>query len=598
MRNIVKYALFVSTAVLALQSNAASYNLTFKGGELPGDVITESRTGFAPDASGYKRGWTKSGWTCDRYGTRGYVALCPTYSPESIADVESVLTLPPLGIEASNLLSWEALSMMPQRPEQYKVVATDADSGEETLLAEINGEDGVFTPHAISLSGFAGKKIALSFICTSTHGYMLALSDVKVSAPTSPILKISGALPQKYAGVGIGRDIKNIPLQITFTNVGCGGNTSLQCSSMTYDSQYSDHLTQMWECGEQKSVTFNITALRDMLTNYSISIEGSDTPLYESELYASAFRRTMLVEEGTGLWCVNCTAGMLASQQFEREYGEESAFFANAHYSDILDNPQYCSGLEFHSLPTLMLNRVRNTASDNTALFTPELYLPSDYRLSIESSEVSEERVNVKVAVESAENVNNEDGNLRIGYILTGDFHEPENGAFKQRNSSTSLTSMQYYYLPSEIPASLSYCKDVALTGHEYAFEGVKGSVAAELSPGVENYFTFSLTPADFTLNYIQNLNIDLKDTRVMALLIHAGSGQILAVDSAPANMGLRPGSVPGIEEDRVLETNNLFYNLHGMCVGSDYKSLPSGIYIHKGKKLIKNLFNNLTQLE
>lgn len=112
---------FAVTLASALGMVAAEtpYEVSFKAGIIPAGVSVANNNALLPNADGYKRGWTDIGWTVDRYGARGYVALSPTYTVTVDSDgktgpvspSENVLTLPLLTIKDGDFLKWDALSM-------------------------------------------------------------------------------------------------------------------------------------------------------------------------------------------------------------------------------------------------------------------------------------------------------------------------------------------------------------------------------------------------------------------------------------------------------------------------------------------------------
>ena len=53
-------------------------------------------------------------------------------------------------------------------------------------------------------------------------------------------------------------------------------------------------------------------------------------------------------------------------------------------------------------------------------------------------------------------------------------------------------------------------------------------------------------------------------------------------------NFGNEITSVEGIDADSFIQTTGRIYNLNGQQVGNDLKSLPRGIYIVNGKKVMK----------
>ncbi len=48
------------------------------------------------------------------------------------------------------------------------------------------------------------------------------------------------------------------------------------------------------------------------------------------------------------------------------------------------------------------------------------------------------------------------------------------------------------------------------------------------------------------------------------------------------------PSAVENVTIETIDEANAPIYNLQGVCLGTDWDSLPAGLYIRSGKKLLK----------
>ncbi len=51
---------------------------------------------------------------------------------------------------------------------------------------------------------------------------------------------------------------------------------------------------------------------------------------------------------------------------------------------------------------------------------------------------------------------------------------------------------------------------------------------------------------------------------------------------------GVETSVIETLHNDILLNTDNKVYNLNGQMVGTDIENMPKGIYIYKGKKIIK----------
>ncbi len=411
------------TILLPVLANAASagaeeplYKLDLSGGSLPAGVKVENVNGVLPDEGAYKHGYTKQGWIVDRLDNRGYVALSPTYNGAN-SSCENVLsfTLPSASGGKELLLEWDARSVYRHFPESYRV-ELQGEGGESAVLAQIKEEAFSWQTHrvALSASGLSGD-VTVRFVCTSSNGYMLALTGVQVVEAEAR-------------------------------------------AELTDDESY-----------------------------------------VEEELFD--FTRKLVVDHGTGTWCTNCPVAEIDLDALRNEYPER-LIELNTHVNDIMANKPYWDALKWYSVPRMMLNRIKATEGDGTKKFKDYYDQPSQFSVKVKYAEDEPGhgiyRITGKVQV--AETIDNSDDRYRMAYVVTADFHKPENPLYAQKNNCTQPVYGAYYYLPSLIPAPLMYYDDVTAT-YETAFTGVEGSLPATLEPGVTYDFRVDMDRPELVMN-------------------------------------------------------------------------------------------------
>lgn len=581
----------LSLALASVSANA-DYELTFKGGKFPAGVEATSLSSFVPDASGYQRGWTRDGWTVDRYGSIGYVALAPTFNLSELK-VESLLALPQIEIGENDVLSWNAISFMAERPESYSVVAIDVDTQNITSLIEIERESSSWHPRALALGGLAGKNVRIGFLATSSDGYMLALSGVKISAPESGNIQFCGQMPRHFFGTEDLRDessaLNAVAISMTLTNTGAILSSGRLSAISDGKEQYHIDIDNNWMPGEEREVSFLIPASMDASTPYSIEFAPlSDSEqkinLFESSFYTSDFRRNLVVDEGTGMWCVNCPNGIMALDDLERTY-PGSVIELTTHYNDYLQNISYFNALGYRQLPYMTLNRIASSSGENTKNFGDYIDMPCRFGIDLAANIAEDGSIIAKANITSAESVDNAAGNLRIGYVLIQDFHKPGFEAFYQRNNISITSGLQYYYLPSTIPSDLAYFHNVTLSEASEAFDGIEGSLPAELKSGESYEHTWRIVLPDWSER--TGLEIDARNCKVVAFLLDSTDSHILNAavtavgNDATGAINYIPGEAEAIDA-------GMIYNLHGIPMGRNAGILPPGIYIRNGKKIAK----------
>ena len=194
MRDVTRIQIFsLLVGGSSLMSMASSYELDLSRGIFPGGIETANVNGVLPVDSLYKHGYATTGWTVDRLDNRGYVALSPTYTGKE-TPCENLLSLPEMEISDDNILCWEARSVYRHFPESYRVVAYPSDGGATVTLTEVEAEDYYWKQHTLLLESLVGKKVRIGFVCTSSSGYMLALTGVRVAYDVEPTSEISSSV--------------------------------------------------------------------------------------------------------------------------------------------------------------------------------------------------------------------------------------------------------------------------------------------------------------------------------------------------------------------------------------------------------------------
>lgn len=527
---------FAVTLASALGMVAAEtpYEVSFKAGIIPAGVSVANNNALLPNADGYKRGWTDIGWTVDRYGARGYVALSPTYTVTVDSDgktgpvspSENVLTLPLLTIKDGDFLKWDALSMHPDFPEAYRV-EIEAD-GSKVILFSTDAEDAQWVTRVADLSEYAGKEVSISFICVSTNRYILALDAISVGAPQGISLQSRDDTPIYYGPE------TSAPVTIEALNTGASLSGGSLVLTVDYEDVQTVAIESVWNTGENRSFGFTAPLELNRRTEYDVYYVAPDNTdrilLSRKTLYSSNFKKKLVVDKGTGMWCVNCPEGILSIESLERQFGE-SLIMLDTHItsgsasSDILANPSYFDGLGFNSVPWMKLNRIRNSASSSPQLFYNFYYRQVMFNLGITGLELQGNgSASVTVTVEASEQTDNSDGRYRVGYMLTSDFRNPDNNAhYFQRNGCNQVSSDRFYYLPARIPAPLCTFRHVTLTSDD-AFTGIEGSLPTDITSRSGHTFTWSFDRPEAVA--------DINDIRIVAYVLDTQTGEIMAADA------------------------------------------------------------------
>ncbi|MDE6026823.1 MAG: hypothetical protein K2G23_01975 [Muribaculaceae bacterium] len=260
-------------------------------------------------------------------------------------------------------------------------------------------------------------------------------------------------------------------------------------------------------------------ALSDIRVGNDVESEGEIGSSSPSPENSDGFTRALVVDKATGMWCVNCPEGDVAIESLMERFGNR-LILLNTHVRDVLANEAYWDSLKWYSVPRMMLNRIKATEGPNTKKFSDYYDQPTPFGISFDSPVVAEDgMIKVTAEVRVSEPVDNSDGQYRVGYVLTGNFHEADNARYNQKNNCTQPSYGAFYYLPSEIPSALMYYDDVTLTS-ETAFSGIEGSLPALMTPG-ETYKV---------VLEIENpsLHEALSESHITAFVMDAVSGELM----------------------------------------------------------------------
>lgn len=490
----------------------AAYTANFTTpGKLPKGMTTLNANVLRPLYTAYGAVFTEDGWTVDRFGNQ-FVVMTPTHTGSETA-CENILTLPELEIAEGESLIWSARSALADFPESYRVLVADGD--DVTEIASVAEEDGGrWMTHVAPLSQFAGRKVTIKFVATSVNRFMLMLNAIKVAAPQKAEFFVTDTTPA-YTG----SDGAEVSIEALNTGMAVDG-AEMVCR--IGDDELRRIAVTGWTTGESRTFTFDAPAEFNHRSRYTVTLEKDGATLAEiasGSYFSSFYPRTLVVDEGTGMWCVNCPAGLLQIQKLQRKFGEQVIPLAT-HTNDVLANNGYFSRLGMHSIPNLILNRVPASMGPNDSNFEFLYDRPTPFDIQVWETAVDGDKADVTVAVRNAEGIDNASGRYRIGYVLTSTFYHPGEKIWDQSNGCTTAPNEQFYLLPGEIPSDLIKYHHTTFSS-DNAFDGIAESLPARLDAG--EYYSCSWTIE----NPNDKLLTSLRDGEVVAYVIDTEDGHI-----------------------------------------------------------------------
>lgn len=522
---ISKYLTLLTLAPMWFSASAAAY---FSAGpssdRFPSNLTTANITGVIPVEDCYKHGFTREGWTVEAVESSAYSFVCPTHSETSTGQ-DSWLTTAPFIVEGNgSWLRWNAKSLLPGFPEAYDVVVVETAINQHTTIYSIDEEDFQWQTRLVSLDDFVGKEITVSFVCRSVNKYMLAVRDIFAGVPESSQWAIDNT-PIRYAAVSDGATATGF-----VTNFGADAEgVSIYCKIGAEETLLP--ISETWQTGEIREYSFPLPLTLNEATTYSIGIkdsEGNANPLVSSDVFASHFKRTLFVDEGTGMWCNNCPDGILELDRLKREFGDDIVM-ASCHVNDPLAMRSYWDELKFYAVPYMMLNRDRQTQGSSSKDFSKAYQTPTTAEILLPSQlTATDGKVNVEATAQFAEELDNNDGRYKIGYTVVADIYSPNAENYYQQNSISFPRGEQYYILPTEIPASLARF-DNAVIDDACAFSGIEGSLPQQINPLTGYSTSFSIELPEFASA--------AEEVRVVAYVLDIESGIMMNAASSVVSL-------------------------------------------------------------
>lgn len=272
--------------------------------------------------------------------------------------------------------------------------------------------------------------------------------------------------------------------------------------------------------GKEVSLRFVCTSSE----GYMLAIDkvSADFSSGEEEEPASCvlgeFDKRYLVDHATGMWCNGCPASEGDIDKLKLKFGKR-LIMLNTHVDDALGNDEYWKNLHWYNIPEMMLNRIRKSAGSNSAKFTEFYSQDAFFAISLAAGEPEGRILRLKANVKVAMDVENASDRYRLGYVVTGNFHDPGNEKFLQVNNCTLPSEGAFYFLPTRIIPALMYYDDVTLT-EESAFTGMESSLPSSMTQ--DEVYT-----VEWNIN-VPELLENPTDARVVVFVIDTESGEIM----------------------------------------------------------------------
>lgn len=467
------------------------FSADFENG-MPPEIII-SRTGPDPLESGYKPAtYPGAGWTRAEAGTKGFAAMVCTFTidpllatgessgekaEENVEAATRTMQLPAISVQPGALLRWQARSMMGDFPESYRVEAREVGTDNSTILFETDAERNVWTWQSVMLDDFVDKNIEIAFISTTPSGFMLAVDDIFVGVPddTQAKVEITSPVFEGRNHVYVAGNYHNLGRLEAFKGIGVVIDNELVGS-------------QSFDDASERCQEFNIDVSGlELNKEYSYDIVGIDdqqnhtTLVAKKPLFVSEFKRNHVLDKGTGLWCANCTEGIVTLEQILEKYGNQVipvSDQASPDPTEIRVDQQYWTEIRFFSVPAFRLNHNLKNGQVGWKYVEPDIFTPTIARINVVNALYNPETksINLKYEVEFAEDIENIENRYRLAYLFTRKIYDPTT-LYMQKNDRSGARYEQYNYLPKIILPALTVLHDVNSSAGVTAMDGIEESI-------------------------------------------------------------------------------------------------------------------------
>ena len=349
-------------ATLAIKAQDTLFVCNFEKG-IPETFATHDCDGHEPSRSMKQYGLEAGkAWNDYAESEKNRVAVSGSWYKE-VAQSNDWLVTPAIHVtDVHAILSWRACALDAAHPDGYEIYISDKGNRPEDFTNEpvftISAESATWKEHFLSLEAYAGKYVYVAFVNNSTNCNLLMVDDITVLTREHTFL-FTNLTPEAVTTAG------SVKVKGTITSSGFlpvdGYKLELKHGGDTY---YIDKTNESIAPDSLVTIAFDTDIHVDLNTteDYTLvisSMEGSDVQTIQGSI--TCFERTVLIEEGTGTWCMWCPRGQYGLQQLHQKRPGEFVDIA-VHVSDEMMVPEYALALyapffSINGLPSCVMDR-------------------------------------------------------------------------------------------------------------------------------------------------------------------------------------------------------------------------------------------------
>lgn len=569
------------------------------------------------------------GMADDTNYTNIYAASHSLYAPSGQSDDWMMTPQILMPEDGKTLLDFDAQSYMSNKTDVLKVYVYEQDFEIPVLnSAWMNDDDGVrknavlldeitlsagnsqeitegeWTHYRYDLSAWAGKNIYVAFVNQNTNQSAIFIDNVSVQHEILYTIGFSNA------DRVIGQDDITIAGQFTVKTADPVSSISL----ILKDSEGNEVSKVEWPTisgnVKDRAIPFTfatpLSLQKGKDNQFTIDVNlGERHDVYKGSIINLAFETTkhVVLEEMTGIECPNCPQGIIVIEKLEKLFGEQFIpvsihTYTGDPYAGNLQG--YTTFLDIIGAPYARINRIPGLYAPMYS--TKGIYFDTYPNAPVWYDIVAQELNKLTIADLSLTATQSEDGKYinyqaDLRYALNADNQQlslflvvMENGIVDYQRNNLGVLSQELF---GEWGAGGSR-SGVDTNGYVYpvTHNDVARMVIGQTMSGTRGLFPSSLEAGKTYSTTLSSpypaVIADVNNASVVAMLIDSESGEI--INAAKTNVA--PYDPNAIRELAQPEDALNIYSLSGVLVRkaaqqSDIKSLPAGLYIIGGKKVL-----------
>ena len=532
---------------MTLQAQDTLFVCDFESG-IPETFTTYDRDGQEPSRSMKRYGFeVGKAWVSgtEEDNTYNMVAYSGSWYKE-VAQSDDWLVTPAIRVaDIRAILSWRACALDAEHADGYSVYITDKGNRPEDFtdapVLTIPAESSAWKEHFLPLEAYSGKEVYVAFVNNSTNGNLLMVDDITVLTRKHTFI-FNNLTPEAVTKAG------GVRIEGTLTSSGFlpveGYKLELAYGGETYTI---DRSTESIAPDSAVNIAFDteVNVAPNTTEDYTLTIssmEGADVETIQGSI--TCFERTVLIEEGTGTWCMWCPRGQYYLKELHKKRPGEFVDIA-VHVSDEMMVYDYAMALyapffATYGLPSCVMDRQQELMNGLGSLEEIEAMLdkarergaigriyglmanawksmPVDRKLNKDAP-----LFHVSGNYEFGKAI--KDGEYRLSFIVVEDSVTGYAQANAYSGSSGAMGGINL--LPDPIPAGEYYFANVGRAVYDSCYshtdENGKECLAIEAQSERHTRVLF-----DYWLDYPTTIS-DVNKVRIVALIIDVKSGEVV----------------------------------------------------------------------